>query len=246
MSQLVDVTVEMYRYVLHCRNWSSDRYTNTSLKFTISGYAGNKTGFSTAQFMLQLPSSSRRHCSPNFKANRDIQNHQCLRINIFLLFLGDKDVLTVGVCQFTVFDFQLVQYPSLVCKVFKAPPTNISVTWHLIILNVGAPWRFQSALWYIFDSGLGKACFLPSLYQGVIHIISIPICTISNLAVLTNECCFFSIQSQFPAMKPLTVHDLSYTPKVLHSQLFSSFMKSKMLSVKYILVSTASYVLPRH
>lgn len=69
------------------------------------------------------------------------------------------DVLTVGVGQFTVFDFKLVQHCWLVCKVLKALLTNVSVTWHLIILNVGVPQRLQSALWYTFDSGEGKACF---------------------------------------------------------------------------------------
>ena len=77
---------------------------------------------------------------------------------------GIGDVLTVRACQFTVFDFQLVQHCWLVCKVFKAPPTNISVTWHLIIFNVGVPRRLQSALWYTFDSGEGKACF--SVFTG--------------------------------------------------------------------------------
>jgi len=36
------------KHVLRCSNWSSDRYTYTSLKFTISSYAGdsNRTDLS--------------------------------------------------------------------------------------------------------------------------------------------------------------------------------------------------------
>lgn len=95
----------------------------------------------------------------SFKAFRDVQSCQFFRPHVPVLPCGKGDVLAVGVCQFTGFDSQLAQHCWIVCKVFKAPLKNISVTWHLTVLNVGVPRRLQTGLWYTFDSGEGKANF---------------------------------------------------------------------------------------
>lgn len=73
-------------------------------------------------------------------------------VHMYLYFLWKGNVLAVRVCQFTGFHSHLAQHCWTVCEVFKVPQ-NISVTWHLTILNVGVPQRLQSGLRYTFDSG---------------------------------------------------------------------------------------------
>lgn len=95
----------------------------------------------------------------SFKAFRATQSCQCFSVPVPVLPCGKGDVLAVGVCQFAGFHSHLAQHCWIVCKVFKAPLKNVSMTWHLTVLNVGVPRRLQSSLWYTFDSGEGKANF---------------------------------------------------------------------------------------
>lgn len=124
-------------------------YTYTSLKFAIICYPGNsnKATLSAAQSVVWSAHEG------SFNAFRAVQSCQCFSAHVPVLPCGKGDVLAVGVCQFTGFHSQLAQHCWIVCKVFKAPLKNISVTWHLTILNVGVPRRLQSGLWYTFDSG---------------------------------------------------------------------------------------------